>query len=429
MALFRDRRDAGRELARLLGKLGIARPVVLGIPRGGVPIGAEIVRELGGELGVAVARKLGAPMQPELAIGAVTADGVAYINERIAAETGADDRYIDAEKARQAAEARRREEAFGGHRRPNVAGRDVVIADDGIATGATAIAALRSMRAAGAARVILAVPVGPPHTIEALRSEADEVACAHEQADFFAIGQFYDDFRPTEDEEVIDLLRELGPRAPAASGDRRATVVRDGVSLAVQLMTPAGEGPWPAVVFVHGLGSGKDSPRNVVVAARLVDSGIAAALFDLSGHGESSEDPRGEAAYPDDLAAVFGWAASQPELDGERIGVAGSSLGGVAAVEAVRRGLAEPRSLVLRAPPLEPGALTGLTVPSLLLAGERDPLLERIESAARDCPAATLSIVPGAGHLFEEPGTLEEATRRTVAWCEATLVARAGAPE
>ena len=208
--MFDDREDAGRRLGEALRERGYARPVVLGIPRGGVPVAAEVARALGGELGVIVARKLRAPRQPELAIGAVTADGVAYLNEELVALTRADERYLKAEIARQAAEAKEREARFDGHSRPPLAGRTVLVVDDGIATGATAVAAVRSAKAAQAARVVLAAPVAASSSADMLREEADEVVCLIEDPQFFAVGQFYVDFRQIEDDEVKALLDARG---------------------------------------------------------------------------------------------------------------------------------------------------------------------------------------------------------------------------
>ncbi len=426
MVLFRDRVDAGKQLAKALQGRGIERPLVLAIPRGGVPVAAEVAEVLGGELGVVVARKLGAPGQPELAIGAITSDGVCYLNERLVDETGARGRYLAEEQGRQAAEARRREEAFDGQMRPPAKGRDVIVVDDGIATGATAIAAVRSMKGAGARRVILAVPVGPPETIEKMRSEADEVVCVAVERDFWAIGQFYADFRPVEDDQVRAALAKAA-KQPAGGDRREATVERDGVRLAVRLATPAGEGPFPAVVFVHGLGSGKDSPRNVVIAHQLFEAGIATVLFDLSGHGESSHDPRGMDAYVDDLAAVEGWVRRQPDIDGRRVGVAGSSLGGVVALEAVRAGRSHPAALVLRGPPAERRDFGGLAVPTLVVVGGADPLAADILAAADGCAAVKVAVVQGAGHLFEEEGTLDLALARTIDWFATRLGAGRGA--
>lgn len=421
MIQFRDREDAGRRLAQLLAGKRIEHPIVLGIPRGGVPVAAEVARVLRGELGVVVARKLRAPGQPELAIGAVSSNGVAYINHRLAEECGADDRYLADEQARQTEEASRREAEFDGHRHAPVSGRTVIVVDDGIATGATAIAAIRSMKWAGAKRVILAVPVGPPDTIEALRREADEVYCLAVEPDFYAIGQFYDDFRQVEDTEVKKVLDEFA-RASTRMQRRHVTIRRDHVDLAARLSVPSGLAAFPCVVFVHGLGSGKDSPRNTVIAERLLDAGFATLLFDLSGHGESDDDPRGDEAFGDDLAAVYDWVQSQSGIDATRLMLAGSSMGGVVAAEAVRGGRLKPppAAMVLRAPPLAPGDLDAITIPTLVVVGSYDPLFATVETAAAGCNSARLSVIPRAGHLFEEPGALDDVLDRTVAFLQST---------
>ena len=215
MTIFRDRADAAEQLARVLAQSGVVDPVVLGIPRGGVVISDIVARRLGAEHGVVVARKLGAPTQPELAIGAVTARGGTYIDASIASMSGATEQYIAEERLRQMEEARRREAAFDGDRTPPVSGRNVIVIDDGVATGATAIAAIRSVKAQGARRVIFAIPVGPTHTVAQLRQEADDVVCLSIEAEFYAVGQFYDDFRPIEDAEVDALLHQRHDRGPS----------------------------------------------------------------------------------------------------------------------------------------------------------------------------------------------------------------------
>jgi len=423
MQRYRDREEAGRLLATALREAGVHAPVVLGIPRGGVPVAAEVARALDGELGVVVARKLRAPGQPELAVGAITADGAEWLNESLADECGADSRYLSLERARQIDEARRREAAFDGDRRPDVKGRTVVIVDDGLATGATAIAAARSVKGAGAARVILAAPVAPPETVGRLRAEVDDVVCPRIEEDFWAIGQFYVGFRQVSDEEVKAILDAF------AAGPKTidARVSRDGVELAVRLRLAGHRAP--LVTFVHGLGSSKDSPRNVVIAEHLVDRGIGALLFDLSGHGDSSRSTGDEfEAFVADLAAVQQWASRRSEVAPERMAIAGSSLGAAVALTAVKRALVHPAALVLRAPPVGPAEYHGLEVPTLLLVGSLDPLLGEARAAAAICPAVELRVVEGAGHLFEEPGTLEQAASITVEWLAGRLLEVGVAP-
>ena len=217
---FQDRRDAGRQLAVKLLECRFENPVVLGIPRGGVIVSIEVASRLGAEHGVVVARKLCAPYQPELAIGAITANGISYVDEALASDVGADDRYLAQEMARQAERASRYEESFDSHIRPPVVDRDVIIVDDGAATGATAIAAIRAMRAEGARKVIFAVPVGPPRTIYLLLQEADEVICLREDEGFFAVGQFYFNFLPVEDGQVKQALHNLITESARQDQDR-----------------------------------------------------------------------------------------------------------------------------------------------------------------------------------------------------------------
>jgi predicted phosphoribosyltransferase/alpha-beta hydrolase superfamily lysophospholipase len=415
--IYRDRRDAGKQLATVLKARGLDGAVVLGIPRGGVPVAAEVAQVLNGELGVVVARKLGAPMNPELAIGATTASGATYINLTAAAEVGANESYIEAETHRQVAEAQRREQAFDGIRRPEVKGRIVVVVDDGIATGATAIAAVRSIKKEGAARVVLAIPVGPPDTVRQLRMEADEVICLEETSDFWAVGQFYREFDPVSDEEVRRILDAF---SGAPAGSRNVEIVRNNVRLAGVLATPPGTGPFPLVIFVHGLGSSKESPRNRLIAEHLVRTGIATLLFDLSGHGDSSGALReGIESYVADLEAAFAWAEERPEIKRELIGIAGSSLGAAVAVRALLQQKVRPRTMVLRGPPIGQAELQRVHVPSLLLVGSQDPLANGLGPGNN--PDLRLSVVEGAGHLFEEPGTLEEALKRTVDWFTSTF--------
>jgi predicted phosphoribosyltransferase/dienelactone hydrolase len=417
MLMFADRDDAGRRLAEALAAKGYVAPIVLGIPRGGVVVAAHVARRLHGQLGVVVARKLGAPGQPELALGAVTADGVTWIDEHLAWESGATPDYLRAVIAEETREAQRRERAFDGLHRPPIAGRTVIIVDDGIATGATALAAVRSLRAAGAGRVVVAVPVGPPRTLALLRQEADDVVALLEVEDFWAVGQFYRDFRPVDDAEVQRIL--AGARSTRVER-QDARIRRDGVELAARLILPAGAAG--IVVFVHGLGSSKESPRNVVLAERLADAGIGAVLFDLSGHGDSSPAPEaGSEAYVEDLAAVANWLMHQEGIDSARIAVAGSSLGGVVALRAVRAGRIAPVALLLRAPPAEPQDYDGVHCPVLVIVGSGDPLRELAERAVARHPAVELRVVNGAGHLFEEPGALEQVLDLSVGWLAARL--------
>jgi putative phosphoribosyl transferase len=208
---FRDRREAGQRLAELLASLRALSPLVLGLPRGGVPVAFEVARALDAPLDILVVRKLGVPFQPELGMGAVGEDGVRVLNAEVVREAGVTDAQLAAIEARERAEVDQRAARLrGGRPAILLTGRTVIIVDDGLATGATARAAIRVARARGAAQVVLAVPVAPPDTVVALRREADEVVCVETPEPFFAIGGWYADFSPTSDQEVVDLLSRAG---------------------------------------------------------------------------------------------------------------------------------------------------------------------------------------------------------------------------
>jgi putative phosphoribosyl transferase len=224
---FVNREDAGEKLGERLRALNLQRPVVLGIPRGGIPIAVAIARVLeDAEVGVVVARKLGAPEQPELAVGAIASNGAYYLDEPLAHATGATNSYLAMELQREKIEAQRREERFNSHRRPPLGGRNVIVVDDGVATGATAIAAIRAMRQEGADFVCFAAPVGSPRTTARLREEADEVVCLLEPEEFRAVGQFYADFDPVEDDEALRLLASVDAPPRAATGSEQVGPAR-----------------------------------------------------------------------------------------------------------------------------------------------------------------------------------------------------------
>jgi len=203
---FEDRIDAARQLAVALARYRGTNPLVLAIPRGAVPMGRLIARELGGELDVVLARKLGAPGNPELAVGAVDEAGWTYVADW-ASEVGATQAYLADETSAQLATMRARRALYTPSRHPfDTAGRTVVVVDDGIATGATMIAALHSVRARHPARLVCAAPVASPTSLEKVRPHADEVVCLHTPPGFHAVGQFYRAFGQVEDREVVAAL-------------------------------------------------------------------------------------------------------------------------------------------------------------------------------------------------------------------------------
>jgi len=213
--MFADRKTAGRQLSQRLQYLRHKKPVVLALPRGGVPVGFEIAEGLDAPLDIVLVRKIGVPWQPELALGAVV-DGAnphVVINDSLAAELAIDESYITSETARQLEEIERRRKLYLGDRPPvPLAGRTVIVVDDGIATGSTVRTALRAIRNAGAGKIVLAVPVAPRDALDELRGEVDEIICLSTPSPFIAVGAHYAEFAQLADADVILLLEERHKR-------------------------------------------------------------------------------------------------------------------------------------------------------------------------------------------------------------------------
>jgi putative phosphoribosyl transferase len=423
---FADRPEAGRRLAERLQRFRGESVVVLGLPRGGVPVAFEIARALHAPLDVIVVRKLGLPFQPELAMGAIGEGGVRVVDRDLIRRTLVSDRELAAVEARERAELDRRALRFRGERpRVPMAGRTAIVVDDGVATGSTALAACQVARAQGAARVVLAVPVGPPESIEGLEAspDIDEVVCLETHRWFVAIGCFYADFTQTSDDEVLDLLArsEAGPaaatplpRSAAADPpvrDEEVEIAAGPVRLPGRLTLP--EAPLGAVVFAHGSGSSRHSPRNRFAAAELNRARLATLLFDLLTPDEECDRAN---VFDIELLAtrlldVTAWLRVQPEVDGLPLGYFGASTGAAAALVAAAEPRAQVTAVVSRGgrPDLAERHLKDVVAPTLLIVGGRDDVVLALNRQAQALLGASdtrLAVVGGATHLFEEPGAL-----------------------
>jgi putative phosphoribosyl transferase len=207
--LFKDRKEAGEKLGEALADQKGAHALVLAIPRGGVIVGREVAAALDADLDVVIAKKLGAPGEPELALGAVGEDGATILDARLVGETGARSEYIDSETARESAEIARRKGKFReGRPAASITGRPVILIDDGVATGSTMLAAVSYVLSKGPAEVTVAVPVAAEESLAKIAREVDRVVCLSTPTPFLAIGQFYSDFGQVEDDEVVRILRE-----------------------------------------------------------------------------------------------------------------------------------------------------------------------------------------------------------------------------
>jgi putative phosphoribosyl transferase len=415
---FRDRREAGRRLAERLSGLQTSSPLILGLPRGGVPVAFEVADALGAPLDVLVVRKLGVPFQPELGMGAVGEDGVRVLNQDVLRQARVSDAQLAEVEARERAAVEERAKRLRrGRPAIPLAGRTVVIVDDGLATGGTARAAVRVARARGAERVVLAVPVAPPETVAALRADADDVIAVETPEPFFAIGGWYTDFSPTQDQEVVDLLAATGA---TASADEEVEIPAERGRLAGHLTIPAGA--TGLVVFAHGSGSGRHSPRNQLVARVLNDARLGTLLFDLL----SPEEEADRANVFDipllggRLAAATAWLLDRRDGGGLPIGYFGASTGAGAALWAAAEPGAPVRAIVSRGgrPDLARGRLESVRSPTLLIVGGRDEaVLEMNRDAARQLNVEhRIEVVPGATHLFEEPGALEKVADLATRW-------------
>ncbi|WP_405390781.1 phosphoribosyltransferase [Streptomyces sp. NBC_01102] len=413
---FIDRTDAGRRLAGALGHLRARDPVVLGLPRGGVPVAFEVARALGAPLDVIVVRKLGVPYHPELGFGAIGEGGVRVISDEIVRHAGVREKdLVSVERAEEAELLRRARTYREGRPRLPLTGRAVVVVDDGIATGATARAACRVVRALGAAHVVLAVPVASPDVVERLRADVDEVVCLSTPSLFSAVGEWYRDFSQTSDEEVVALLaRAPGGGAPATE---EVEVDTGGVGLAGDLVLPGNAGA--VVVFAHGSGSSRHSPRNRSVATALNGAGLGTLLLDLLTPGEEvyRANVFDIGLLAGRLAGATTWLRHRAALP---VGFFGASTGAAAALRAAAAPDSDIGAVVSRGgrPDLAGADLSGVRAPTLLIVGGDDTTvidLNRQAQAALSCENR-LDIIPGATHLFEEPGALERVAELAREW-------------
>ncbi|MFE5813706.1 phosphoribosyltransferase family protein [Streptomyces sp. NPDC056479] len=434
---YDDRRAAGRLLAGGLEELRGRDVVVLGLPRGGLPVAAEVARHLGAPLDVLVVRKLGVPRQPEWGFGAIGEHGVRVLNRDVISEAGLDSaEQAHVEEAERTELERRVRDYRQGRAALPIAGRTAVVVDDGLATGATAEVACRVVRGQAAARVVLAVPVAPSHSVARLRQVADDVVCPQTHRIFGSVGAWYRDFTQVSDAEVTSLLAEAARRTPRSapstplghgefpsSPDREVLIPAAGARLGAHLVVP--DGAPAAVAFAHGSGSGRHSPRNRYVATALNRAGLATLLLDLLTDDEAHDRHNvfDILLLARRLHASSVWLRKETGLP---VAYFGASTGAAAALEAAALSGSGVRSVVSRGgrPDLAtPAALTHVRAPTLLIVGSRDTQVLSLNRLAADrmhCEHR-IAVVPGATHLFEEPGTLTTVAELARDWFTAHL--------
>jgi putative phosphoribosyl transferase len=431
--IFSDREQAGRLLAEQLKKLSLPLkdPIVLALPRGGVPVALEIAQTLNVPLEPFIVRKIGSPENPEFAIGAVAEGGHYWINHATVESLGFHDEEIawivDSEKR----EVDRRATVYRGDRKlSSLENRDIILVDDGVATGSTVSVACRSLKKMGAKNIIVASPVCSRESISFLSGVADEIICLEKPTRFFAVGAWYEDFSEVTDEDVVHILQNFVQPArtsPTLGLSEEITVEENGVRISGRLSIP--ETCRGLILFAHGSGSSRFSPRNMMIAKALQQVGYATLLFDLL-----SADEETDQTYVFDipllaqrLELATRWVARHPQFKDHPklpIGYFGASTGAAAAIWAAADLGNRIFAVVSRGgrPDLAVPKLREVIAPVLLLVGgDDDTVIELNEMALDDLTTGEMEVIPGATHLFEEPGKLAEVGRHAIRWFDSHL--------
>jgi putative phosphoribosyl transferase len=456
--MFADREEAGRRLAPMLDHLKNENPVVIGLPRGGLPVAKEVARRLEAPLDVFVVAKIGAPGHEELAIGAVGPQKETFFNQDTLEVYGGPKKAIQRQIDRAHNKVKTRLRHLGvPDQGPDVEDRVVIIVDDGVATGSTAMAALRILHQRRPQRLILAVPVIPPGSIPRMRAIVDELVYVEAPEPFMAVGAWYDRFDQVSDEDVRRILdaerkntttattttptftttHSTSPRPPSIETKKapkkqeektisRLEIPADGFRLQANLHVP--ENPRGVVLFAHGTGSGRKSPRNQEVARIMNQNGFATLLMDLLTPREQAMDETRETHAPsaqfsmlaDRLAAAAAWVAEQDITKDLDVAAIGSSTGAAVALLAAARHPELLQAVVSRGGRIDlvGQALGKIKAPTLLIVGGADHSVMRLNEdgqGALECENE-LHLVPGATHLFSEPGTLREAAEKAADW-------------
>lgn len=407
---FENRIVAAQKLAESLKHFEGSNAVVIGIPRGGVPIAREVSHILGLPFDIVIVRKLGVPSQSELAFGAIGEGGVKVLNDDIVVSRGLSPKDMSDVEAQERSEIDRRVAMYRrGMKRKSLKGKTVIVVDDGIATGATARAACMIVRKQGAKRIVLASPVAPAGWIDDFSDVADEMVSVFTPADMGSVGQYYGDFSTVSDKEVISLL---APEIGSTTHSDVQIPFNGGQVLPGVLTIPTGAKG--LVVFVHGSGSSRNSPRNIRVAKKLQEHGLATLLFDLL---TSKEEQDRSNVFDIDLLAdrvrwVLEWISRKDSASSLPIGLFGASTGAAAALVAATQSPDLVRAVVSRGgrPDLATAHLARVSCPVLMIVGKRDvDVLQwnREAGALLQCPNE-IKVIAGASHLFEEAGTLDE---------------------
>lgn len=419
MERIENRNIAGRMLAEKISALKLHSPIVIALPRGGVPVGYEIAAALNCSLDVTMTKKIGAPQNPELAIGAVGEDGTAILNQELLQHLNIEKALLKKLTVAKTKEISQQIKKFRpGKLRETLNGKDVIVVDDGLATGATMIAALQVLRKQSPRKIIVALPVAPEDSIQELKSAADEVICLMTPKNFVAVGLWYENFEQVTDEEVIHLLEES--KLNQSAFREQEVMIEDGQQSVTGDLTLVNNSKG-LIIFAHGSGSSRKSPRNQYVATELNKIGFSTLLFDLLTDDEANNRANvfNIPLLARRLILATNKVAAMTETKNLPIGYFGASTGAGAAIMAAAQGTQKIFAVVSRGgrPDLASDALKKITSPCLLIVGGNDePTLSLNREASHQIKSCELVIVPGATHLFEEEGALTEVVEHASSW-------------
>ena len=415
---FTDRSEAGRRLAERIRPHAVEDPIVLALPRGGVPVGAELARELGAEFDVLMVRKIGLPEHPETGVGAISEDGQVLYDDRALARLRVPRQALSDTVALERDELDRRRRVYRGERSmPRIAGRDCVVVDDGVATGGTARAALRMVRQAGPSRLVLAVPVASPEALETLRSEADSLVVLSVPDNFRAVGEWYRDFDQLSDEDVTMILGDLERSRPRPEMARGVRIRAGQVYLDGDLTSPE----VLRGVVVMAIGHGRGDPRRRAIASSLQRAGYATLLLDLS-----AEDGEEEVAVLGErLSAAVTWLRRATDAAGEPLGLMGSGSAAPAALVAAAESPQDVASVVVHGGrvDLAESSLARVSAPTLILLEGEDSFVRELGEWARSRlgGVSELGVVSGAERLLGDVQGWREVAVRTRDWFDRHL--------
>ena len=420
--IFANRTVAGQLLAEKLCHLEIKDPVVLALPRGGVPVAAEIAKSLGGQLDILLIKRIISTQHREVAIGAISEGGEVFwqrdLLEHLRISEDEEDRLLALKRE----EIDRQAKVLRKGREPiDVKGRTVILVDDGLATGSSMLVAIDTLKKRGPSKIVVAVPVAPPSTAAQIRSQVDEIVVLLKPDTFYAVGQWYEDFGDVSDEDVTHLLRGR----PATGPQDEKYSIPDGKARLPGILTLVPDAK-ALILFAHGSASTHRSPRNQFVARALNHAGFGTLLFDLLT--ESEAEDRGNVFNIDLLARrlkiATRWVRGRLGETCPPIAYFGASTGGAAAIVAADEG-DHIFSVVSRGgrPDLAGKSLDRVKSPVLLIVGGADESIIPLNTdAEKRMPHSKLVTIPKAGHLFEEPGTLETVAEYAIDWFENCLI-------